>query len=592
LFSVKTVKDHSAKNEVKTAVRKLAGPAVAGGFFSFFITLAMLAVPVYMLSIYDKVLTSRSEDTLFAITIVVLGVLMVLAVLEGIRSRVLLGMGMKMDRLLSDRVFEAIFDCQRKRPGSNPTMALSDLSTVRQFVSSKSVVAYFDAPWAPLFLILLFAVHFVIGVVVCVGLAIIVMLAFCNDFLSRKATLDGHFKQQEANRIVEKSIGNLDVLTSLGMIGRLRERWRSVAGEAADLHGKATARSETIDAILNAMRFIVQVSVLGTAAYLAIQDQVSPGMIIASNLLAMRTVAPFEQVVTSWGGLVRAISSLRRIDDLLQKFPQEIHSVSIAPTSGKVEALKLAYIPPGSQSHVVKGVTFDVASGASLGVIGPSGAGKSSLGRMLVGAVKPAAGIVRLDGYDITQWSPDVLGPYLGYLPQDVELFGGTIAENICRFSGASAEEIVRAAQLANAHELIQRLPEGYETFIGEGGVRLSGGQQQRIGLARALFGRPKLIVLDEPNANLDIDGMNALTAALANLKEQGATVILITHSPQLLRNMDLTLMLRDGIVERFGPSIDILPEIIPGLRKVPVKKPQASLEGQAPTDPSKPATG
>lgn len=547
------------KTDLQRALKAARSTFATVGVFSLFINLLMLTAPLYMLQIYDRVLSSKSESTLVMLTIVAGGLLLVLGLLEVVRSRVLVRVGTKLDQQLSNRVFSAIFSYNLKKAGQGSSQSLRDLDTLRQFLTGSGLNAFFDAPWTPLFIAVIFLFHPLLGFVALGGAIAIFILALLNELITRKPLSEANQENVQANKFADASLRNSEVLAAMGMTPGLRQRWADRHENTLALQAVASDRAGTITATSKAFRLMLQVAILGTGAYLAIQQIITPGVMIAASIIMARALAPVEQAIGSWRQFIGARSAYGRLQELLAAIPEQEERMPLPAPEGRLETEKVVATPPGSKQVVLKGVSFALEPGESLGIIGPSAAGKSSLARLLIGVWPPASGHVRLDGADIYDWDHTELGPYLGYLPQDVELFDGTVSENIARFQEPDPDKVVAAAKKADVHEIILGLPDGYDTLIGNDGASLSGGQRQRVGLARALYGDPRLIVLDEPNANLDSAGETALRQALDTLKAEGRTTVVISHKPSLLSVVDKMLVLKNGQAEQFGERQEVM---------------------------------
>jgi PrtD family type I secretion system ABC transporter len=538
--------------------------------FSFFLNLLMLVSPFYMMQVYDRVLTSRSKETLYVLTLLAVGLLGISAVLELVRGRILVRLGARLDKYVTHDLFAALIEdriATRRSAGSQP---IRDLETVRSFLTGPGLLAFFDAPWVPLFLGLIYLFHPLLGAVALSGAAILFFLAVLSELTTRAPWQRAAAESMQAHRFAEASLRNADVIWALGMLGDLRRRWQEKHLSALAFSGRATDRLGTFSAIAKFVRPLLQIGLLGFGAYLVIEESISAGVMIASSIVMGRALAPVEASIAHWRSFISARTAYSRLTKLLSEYDINRERMKLPAPSGRIGVEGMTLVPPGATKPALISVSFQLAPGELLGVVGPSAAGKSSLARALMGIWAPKVGHVRLDGADIAEWDRKDLGRHLGYLPQEVELFDGTVAENIARFENVSPEAVNKAAQIANAHEMILRLPEGYDTQIGEGGCVLSGGQRQRIGLARAIYGLPCFIVLDEPNANLDADGEAALRITLKRLKEQRKTVIIISHKRSTLSDTDKLLVLDNGRVKSFGPRAEVLeqlwkPQVVPG---------------------------
>jgi PrtD family type I secretion system ABC transporter len=548
------------EDELRGALRGLSSSFVMTGVFSAFVNVALLTAPLYMLQVYDRVLGSRSESTLVALSILAASMLVVMGVLDWVRSRVLVRAGAKLDQRVGERVFSAVFAQTLRAPSGPRSQYLHDLDGLRQFLTGAAPFAFFDAPWLPVYLFVVALLHPLLGAVAAVGALILITLAVVNEWLIREPLEAANVDSIAASSFAESALRNAEVLEALGMMGGIRGRWLGRHGRALARQAIASDRAGTLAAASKATRVLLQVAILGTGAVLAIQQIITPGAMIAASILGARALAPVEQAIGNWRTFVLARSAYRRLRELLEENPAREPRMALPAPKGRLAVERLVAAPPGADKPVLRDVSFALEPGEALGVIGPTASGKSTLARHLVGVWKPAHGSVRLDGASLSDWNRPELGRYVGYLPQDVELFEGTVAENIARFMDQpEAKRIVRAAQRAGAHEMILGLAQGYDTPIGVGGAKLSAGQRQRVGLARALFGDPVLVVLDEPNANLDIEGDQALTGAIADLKREGSTVIVIAHRPAAIAAVDKILVLRDGGIGAFGPKDEVM---------------------------------
>ncbi len=547
------------KNSLQLAYGKFRVAFIATMLFSFFLNLLMFVGPLYMLQIYDRVLSSRNETTLVMLTLIAVFLLISFGILDYLRSKLLIRAGAQFDEVLAKPVFHRVVKQQIAAPRSGGDVALSDVDKVREFLTGAGIIAFFDAPWVPLFLALCFAFHPWLGVVATGGAVIIFILAITNEFGTRKLLQAAGQSGQGAKHFASTTMQNAEVIRAMGMEAPLAKRWQAQHDKMLADQAVASSRGSMVVSSSKFVRMSLQVFILGVGAYLALMQQISPGIMIAASIVMGRALAPVEQAVGQWKQFVGARQSHKRLKVLFESIPDDVDRTELPPPTGKIVVDRLVAFRPGSRDALLKNISFNIEPGEVLALIGPSGSGKSTLVRHLVGAVQPASGTVRLDGTEIGHWDAEQLGKYIGYLPQDVQLFAGTVVENIARFQeDASDAESVGAASLAGAHEMIQTLPDGYGTSVGVGGGSLSGGQRQRVGLARAVYGSPKLIVLDEPNSNLDSVGEKALLSCIQTLKERGATVVLVTHKASLLAVSDKTLMLVDGAVENFGPTTSV----------------------------------
>jgi PrtD family type I secretion system ABC transporter len=551
--------------------------------FSFFLNLLMLVSPFYMMQVYDRVLTSRSKDTLIVLTVLAVGLLAISAMLELVRSRILVRLGARLDRHVTHDLFAALIEdriATRRNTGSQP---IRDLETVRSFLTGPGLLAFFDAPWVPLFLGLIFLFHPLLGAVAVGGAVVLFVLAVLSELTTRAPWQRATTESMQAHRFAEASLRNADVIWALGMLGDLRRRWQEKHLSALAYSGRATDRLGTFSAIAKFVRPLLQIGLLGFGAYLVIDEAISAGVMIASSIVMGRALAPVEASIAHWRSFISSRSAYSRLSKLLAEYDINRERMKLPTPRGKISVEGMTLVPPGANKPALVSVSFQLAQGDLLGIVGPSAAGKSSLARALMGIWAPKVGHVRLDSADLAEWDRKDLGRHLGYLPQEVELFDGTVAENIARFETVQPEAVNRAAQIANAHDMILRLPEGYDTQIGEGGCVLSGGQRQRIGLARAIYGLPCFIVLDEPNANLDADGEAALRVTLKRLKELRKTVVIISHKRSTLSDTDKLLVLDGGRVKSFGPRAEVLEQL--WKPQVVAKQPASAVQAAQATD-------
>jgi ATP-binding cassette subfamily C exporter for protease/lipase len=539
------------------------------GAFSFFINILMLAPAVYMMQVYDRVLASRNELTLLFLTLLVLGLYALMGALEWVRSRVLVRVGTQLDVMLHERVFNAAFLGNKQGAGRNPAQAMQDLTSIRQFVAGNGVLAFFDAPWIPIFIGVIALIHPLLGAFSLFAAVVMFVLALLNEIYTRPPLNEANNQFSAANLYANNNLRHAEVIEAMGMLAGIRARWLERHRKFLALQSLASDRAAVISSITKAVRLAFQSLVLGLAAWFAIDGLISPGALIGAMVLMSRTLAPVEQLIGTWRQWIGARSSYVRTKELLDTFPAPPVPMRLPAPLGAIAVENAAVIPPGSKVPVLKGLNFAIPAGEVVCVIGPSGAGKSSLARLLAGIWAPAAGHARLDGADISAWDKRELGPYLGYLPQDIELFDGSVADNIARFSAVDSERVVTAARAAGVHDLILHLPQGYDTPIGVDGSILSGGQRQRIALARALYGEPVLLVLDEPNSNLDDAGEAALLQAIQKLKAQGKTVVLVSHRTGMLPVVDRLLVLREGGISAYGPRDQVLAQLKGGTQVV-----------------------
>ncbi|WP_374582748.1 type I secretion system permease/ATPase [Pseudoduganella sp.] len=529
------------------------------GVFSAIINLLALVPSLYMLQVYDRVLASRNEITLLMLTLMMLGGFAFMGGLELIRSFVLIRVGARFDMDMNKRVYTAAFEQNLKAAGGNAGQALADLTNLRQFLTGNALFAFFDAPWFPIYLIVIFVFEPTLGLFALCGTAILVALAYINERVTHKPLAEANNMAITANNLATNNLRNAEVIESMGMLPNLMGRWFKTHSKFLHLQAEASEKAGLIGALTKFFQMSLQSLVLGFGALLVLENKISPGMMIAASILVGRALAPVQQLIGVWKSWASTRSAYERLNKLLEENPARQAGMELPKPKGNLTVESLTAAPPRVQAPVLKGVSFGIVAGDVLGVIGPSGSGKSTLARLLVGVWPAMMGKVRLDSADIYQWNKAELGPNIGYLPQDIELFGGTIAENIARFGEIDSEKVVEAAKRAGVHEMILHFPKGYDTPLGDGGAGLSGGQKQRLGLARAMYGDPALLVLDEPNSNLDDVGEMALVQAVQDLRQRGKTIVLITHRTSIIGVTNKLLMLREGSVAAFGPTRDVL---------------------------------
>jgi ATP-binding cassette subfamily C exporter for protease/lipase len=548
------------------------------GVFSAIINLLMLVPSLYMLQVYDRVLASRNEITLLMLTLLMLGAYLFMGGLELIRSFILVRVGARFDMKLNKRVYTAAFEQNLKQAGGNAGQSLSDLTSLRQFLTGNALFAFFDAPWFPIYLAVIFMFEPTLGLFALGGTIILVILAVVNERVTKKPLGEANTMAISASTQATNNLRNAEVIESMGMLPSLMGRWFKTHGKFLNLQAEASHKAGTIGAATKFVQTSLQSLVLGLGALLVLENKITPGMMIAASILVGRTMAPVQQVIGVWKSWSSTRSAYERLTKLLETNPAREAGMSLPKPSGGLTLENVTAAPPGVRNPIVKGVSFGIAAGDVLGVLGPSGSGKSTLARLLVGVWPSMMGKVRLDGADIYQWNKAELGPHMGYLPQDIELFSGTVSENIARFGEVDAEKVVQAAKRAGVHDMILHFPDGYDTKLGDGGAGLSGGQKQRLGLARAMYGDPSLIVLDEPNSNLDDAGEQALVAAVNDLRQRGKTIVLITHRTSIIGITTKLLLMRDGSVHAFGPTNQVLA----ALQETNAKALQAAQAAQA----------
>jgi PrtD family type I secretion system ABC transporter len=554
---------HTTQGTVQLTVLEQALRTARKGFiavavFSFFLNLLMLATPIYMLQVFQRVLGSGHNYTLLYLTAITIFALLILGVLFTVRMWILSRISGWLNAALSGPLISA--SLQSSLAG-NPlgSQPLRDLGHIQGFISGSGITAMFDSPWVPVFVAVIWLMHPWLGILALVSAILLFVLALLNELSTREAHQEAQQEQARANHFADGSLRNAEVVQAMGMMPALLGHFSKLNNRALDQQAVAGGRSATIQGISRFLRLSVQVGILGTGALLVLNSELTPGQMIAASILLGRALAPVEQSIAGWRTFVMARTSYGRLQELLQITPDETTPMELPPPTGHIQVESASFVHPGSDKPVLRNINLSVKPGETLVVIGPSAAGKSTFCRLLVGVWVPTVGSVRLDAAEVSSWSRAAFGRYVGYLPQDVELFNGTVRQNIARMGEAEDSEVVEAASLADVHEMILRLPDGYDTPVGPGGAALSAGQRQRIGLARALFRNPKVLVLDEPSASLDRQGEAALLRALTAFKKMGTTIVVVAHHASMLEGADKILVLQEGNMTDFGPKNEVL---------------------------------
>lgn len=549
-----------SKNDLQQALRLCKSSFIIAGVFSMFINLLMLAPAFYMMQTYNRVLSSGSHTTLLMLTLILVFLLVTMGGLEWVRSRVLVRTSSKLDSLLTDRMFDTSFKQSLYSAGTvSNAQPLQDLNGLRQFMTGNGFFAFFDAPWLPLYLAVMFMFSPWYGLMAVFASVVLIVMAVLNERSTAHLFEESAKHQAQAQNMAATNLRNAEVIESMGMLDQVRNRWRKSASESLYWQSLASDKAAGFATTSKTFRLTVQSLILALGAILVLDTQISPGAMIAGSILLGRALAPIDTLIGSWRQFVTARVQYARLNQLLDQLPPDTERMTLPAPRGAIRVEQAVIGPPKMNIPVIKGVSFEIRPGDTVAVIGPSASGKSTLARGILGIWPALAGKVRLDGADINHYNRSELGPHVGYLPQDIELFDGTISENIARFGEVNPEKVVTAAQAAGVHDMILQLPGGYDTPIGQGGSALSGGQRQRIGLARALYGDPVLVVLDEPNSNLDEQGEMALARCLKTLKERGATTVLVTHRPNILGIVDRIMVLNDGRITLFDTKEKVL---------------------------------
>jgi len=575
MAKMKLPNQQQAQGELRKAIFNAKTAFIMTGFFSMFINILMLVPTLYMLQLYGRVVTSRSEETLIMLTGIVVVLFITLGLLQIVRSRVLIRISNKMDKQLNKRVFDSLFKLAEKHPNKASTAPLNDLAQIRQFMTGSGLFAFFDAPWLPIYVSVLFMFHPDYGYFSLGAIAILLTITILNEFSTKGKLKEANKFNSEATMYVSSNLRNAEVIHAMGMKDNIRAIWQEKHFNFLNAQSKASASASIWANTSKITRMMLQSLMLGLGGYLAITNQVNSGMMIAGSIMLGRALAPLDLMVNTWKQFSGARTSYVRLNELLDNFPKEKEYMELPAPSGEIILEQVVVIPPNGKEPSIKGISMIMKKGDVVGVIGPSAAGKSSLARAILGLWPLHNGKVRLDKADISQWDKVALGKHIGYLPQDIELFQGTVSENIARFGEIDPKKIVEAAQKANVHEMILKLPDGYDTKIGVGGSSLSGGQRQRIGFVRAIYDNPVLVVLDEPNSNLDELGEQGLIQAINSLKANGSTVIIITHRPSILQVTNKLVVMKNGLLEMYGSTNEVLAKLRGKQTQTPQPKPQ-----------------
>ncbi|BEP56287.1 type I secretion system permease/ATPase [Variovorax sp. V118] len=539
-----------------TELRPLLGYIAA---FSFFINLLFLVPAFFTLQVFDRVISTSSHETLLVLLAGTGVALFILLLLDYLRTRLQNVVGIMVDERLSPPVVNAIVERAARAPSGVRTEGIRDVAALRAVFSANGLIAVFDAPWVFVYVFVIWMFHPALGLGAAFSAVLMLGLAWLNDRISRRSLETLQNEGRRAAQYVESSLRNAEVLQALGMTQRLLVRWRALQDQIATMQTSASRSTVAFTAGTKAARQAIQILMLALGAYLVLSQQASAGVMIATSILLGRAVQPVEQLVGSWRTLIEARAAYGRLQELSKDFERTEPHVAMPRPEGRLSAENISYRAAGSDTLVLSNIVFALAPGEALAIVGPSAAGKSTLARVLTGVWRPSSGKVRLDGADVSYWPREELGPYIGYVPQDVELFDGSVADNIARLDKVDSEAVVAAAVRANAHDMILTLPKGYDTPVGEHGSRLSPGQRQRIALARALYGNPQLVILDEPNSNLDGAGEVALAQAMSGLRQAGVTSVVVTHRPSLIAHVDKILVLAAGRIQQFGPASEVM---------------------------------
>lgn len=561
-LSMDTMSSQS-ENNLQAALKACKSSFLSVGFFSFFVNALMLVPTFFMIQVSGRVVPSSSTSTLLMLTLIMTVLVVTMGALEWVRSRIMVRISNRLDVMLSRDVYRASFKRALTSGGADATaQSLNDLTSLRQFFTGPGLFAFFDAPWFPIYTVVMFLFHPWFGWMTLACGAVLSVLAVVNHRVTGKALANANKENVASNVVTTKTLRNAEVIESMGMLDTLMNRWAKRQRYIMMLQSEASDKGGVVSSTSKTFRTWSQSVMLAIGAYLVVTHEINPGLLMAGSLLLGRALSPIDQMIGSWKGFVAAKVQYDRLSKVMDDLNKEPERMPLPAPEGHIQVENLIVAPPGAKSPVLRSISFVAPAGAVVGIVGPSAAGKSTLVRALMGIWPPQHGVVRLDGADIASWDKQALGPYVGYLPQDIELFEGSISENIARFDKVDADKVVQAAQMAGVHEMILMLPDGYDTVIGSDGVNLSGGQRQRIGLARAIYGNPRLIVLDEPNSNLDDVGERALGVALQKLKETGATVFIVSHRPNILTRLDRILVMAGGTISLYGERDRVIAEL------------------------------
>jgi PrtD family type I secretion system ABC transporter len=545
--------------------KRLRSYAVLAGAASLILNLALLIPSIYMLQVFDRVFSSRSEETLVMLSLLALVALVLGYFVDSVRAEALGCAGRALDRHLSPRALAGTLQHAAVYAGTGNTDVLRDISALRNFLASGGMLAIFDAPWVPIYLLVITLMHPLLGLTATMGAALLLALAAATEMLTRGHTENAQQKGRSASEYAQALTRNAEVIVGMGMLRQAVDAWTERHEELLSAQEGAKHRSVRLSAAARMTRQALQIAMLALGAWLVLDEKASPGIMVAATILLGRALQPVEQLIGGWKATIEARTAWERLCRRVVR--DSTTTVELPAPKGKLDVEGVVHTLVPGRAPFIRGISLRLTPGESLGIIGPSASGKTTLLRLMLGILEPQSGVVRLDGTDISRWNRNELGGHIGYLPQDVELFTGSVAQNIARLGAVDSSAVIEAAQLAGVHELIVRLPEGYETQIGHGGAILSGGQRQRVGLARALYGDPRLIVLDEPNANLDAEGEIALSNALKGLKQRGVTLVVVAHRSNLLSQLDKLAVLRDGCLEAFDRTDVVLSRLEANVR-------------------------
>ena len=549
-------------SELKSVLKQSKKLFFTIGLFSFLINILMLVPPIYMLQIYDRVLSSKSKDTLFMLTLIVVVLFITMALLEIIRSKILIKIGNRIDNNLSNRIFDSLFQLEKVNPNKASSSYISNLTQMRQFLTGSGVFAFFDAPWITIYLLILFLFHPMFGYFALFTIFILLIITLVNEITTKQKINIATVDNLSSNNYLDSTLKNADVVNTMGMKKDIKDIWQKKYYSFLRAQNDASDSASVWTNLSKNFRLLAQSLILGLGAYLAIDQEITPGMMIAASIILGRTLAPLDLIISSWRHFITYRSSYKRIESLLHDFPKKEQLTSIPITKAELLLENMVLTPPLGDAPTIKGISLQINEGDVVAIIGNSGAGKSTLVKGILDIWPISEGKVKIDNIDIQLLNKEEIGSSIGYLPQDIELFEGTISQNISRFKELNSDKVIKAAKIAGVHEMIVKFPKGYDSSIGSGGTKLSGGQRQRIGLARAIYNNPRLIILDEPNSNLDKAGEEALLNCIKVLKENLTTVLIITHKENILEITNKIAILENGTLKEFNETNIILNNI------------------------------
>jgi ATP-binding cassette, subfamily C, bacterial EexD len=572
------------QSDLEVALTRCKDSFIWAAIFSMFINILQLVPTIYMLQLYDRVVPTGNHSTLLMLTLIMLVLFLTLGALEWVRSQILVSVSSRLETLLNERLFQVTYKQALYSGGQKASsQALDDLTALRQFMTGNGLFAFFDVPWIPIYIGVMFIFHPYFGWAAITTAIVLIFIAFVQEKSTAKLLGEANALAIAGRNLVNKNLRNAEVIESMGMLQAIQTRWLAGSHQVLELQADASSRAGLISGLSKVIRLSSQSLILALGAYLVIENEITGGLMLAGSVLLGRALAPIDMMIGSWKGFIGARGQYQRLNDILNQIPVDPEKMPLPAPKGFFQFETAVVIPPSAKVPVLKGISLTIATGDVVGVVGPSGAGKSTFARALLGIWPTSTGKIRLDGAEVFAWNRQEIGSYIGYLPQDIELFEGTVSENIARFGQVDPEKVVAAAKMADVHTLILQLPQGYDTYIGANGGNLSGGQRQRIGLARVLYGDPVIVVLDEPNSNLDEQGDFALGQAIKSLKLKSVTVIIITHRNNVIAHVDKLLILNDGLVSIYGPK----DQVIAHLQQQQVVATQANNPPTAPLTPA-----